>query len=67
MTDLLTISCTGSECEHWTHPRAHVIDMPNGVKADCILIFPSAAVFTLTVYTSHFRLKVTTGIESGFV
>jgi hypothetical protein len=53
MTDLLTISSTGSEREHWTYPRTHMIDMPNGVKADLTLIFTSAAVFTLTVYTSH--------------
>jgi len=29
-------------------------DMPKGVNVDCTLIFTSAAVFTLAVYTSHF-------------
>jgi hypothetical protein len=56
MTNLLTVSCIGSEREKWkdTHPRTHMINMPNSVKADCTLVFTPAAVFTLTFYTSHF-------------
>ena len=56
MTNLLTFSCLGSERETLkdSHQRAHMIDMPNGVKADCTLVFTSAAVFTLTFYTSQF-------------